>query len=135
MKLQTNYGINEELFEKCVDSIQDGKKTAWVLCDTTAKIQFYQLLHPFLKRWKKTQCSTKSFIGALYLAIDKDFAGKRPINVYRYVDSLLSKGPSSLHHSANKIQIKNRLLMKCLIYLIRFVSCKKNWRFRRSSCV
>jgi hypothetical protein len=53
MKLQTNYGINEELFEKCVDSIQDGKKTAWVLCDTTAKIQFYQLLHPFLKRWKK----------------------------------------------------------------------------------
>ena len=95
VKLHSEYGLNEDLLVKCFDEIQNGKKSPWVLEHTTPKASFYQILHPFLKRWTKTCRSTKSQIGSFYLAIDRDFTGIRPDNVYRYVESLLKRGTVS----------------------------------------
>ena len=88
------YGLNEKLLEKCIDSIHHTHKTnekaspvPWRL-HAAPKAQFYKILHVFLKNWKKTRSCTKSAIGTLYLAIDKHFAGRRPDNIYRYIDTL-----------------------------------------------
>ena len=81
------------MLEKCIDAIrsQNKKKTVPWCLQTTPKVRFYKLLHLFLKKWTKTQQCTKSVIGLLYLAIDENFAGRRPDNVYRYVDSLSAR--------------------------------------------
>ena len=95
VKLHSKYRLDEALLVKCFDAVKSGKKSPWILECTTPKASFYEILHPFLKRWTKTCQSTKSLIGSFYVAIDRDFLGIRPDNVYRYVESLCKRGTVS----------------------------------------
>ncbi len=85
------------MLKKCIAAIESGETqtTLWHL-QTIPTVRFYQLLHQFLKKWTITRYRTKNFIGIFYIAIDDNFAGKRPDNVFRHVD-LLSKAGKDFH--------------------------------------
>ena len=95
------YGLSERLLTQLYEEVVGGKKSpsdSGRCLSITPNIDFYQALHPYLKKWHITCKASKTTIGKLYLAIDKFLAKKtdRPDNAYRFVDNLTKANyPSS----------------------------------------
>ena len=89
----SKYGLNEELLADLVSHVQHLKETPipWQL-DRVPDIAFYKELHHFIKKWPETCSTTKSTIGRLYIAIDKNLQlkGCSPSHAYMFVERLMS---------------------------------------------
>ena len=94
------YGLSERTLTQIYEEVVGGKKSpSDSRClNVTPNVDFYQALHPYLKKWHITRKATKTTIGKLYLALDKCLVEKtdRPDNAYRFVDNLTKANyPSS----------------------------------------
>ena len=90
------YGLDEELLTLVFDQVQSEKEKKplrWCL-QGVPNNDFYQILHPFLKKWPKSRLTTKVAIGKFYIAIDRNLREKgcRPDNVYRFVERVANTG-------------------------------------------
>lgn len=69
------YGLNEDLLAKLFGQVQNEETSlSWYL-KSVPNNDFYQTLHPFLKKWHVTRNVTKVAIGKFYLSIDKSIGG------------------------------------------------------------
>ena len=77
------YGLDEDVFQSA--NLPD---IAWHL-SSTPRVEFYRLLHPYLKRKHKT--SAISMIGQFYINIDANLKkkGGRADNIYRFIENLV----------------------------------------------
>ena len=84
----TGYGLNEEILSSIFQDDWDGP-LQWSLKDIP-NIEFYQLLHPFLKKWPLSHNASKSDIGRFYMAIDRNLRLKdcRADNIYRFIERI-----------------------------------------------
>lgn len=89
-----NYGLNESLLDQVWTQVRSHKKVSlkWSL-KGVPNVDFYQDLHPFLKKWPKTCQTTKMTIGHFYIAIDVNLQvkGCRPDNAYRFIERTCQK--------------------------------------------
>jgi len=93
------YGLNEELLATLFRQVQSEEKhLSWCLKGVPNN-DFYQTLHPFLKKWHVTSRVSKTGIGEFYMSIDKNLHEKthRTDNAYRFIENV-----SRSKHSPNK---------------------------------
>ena len=85
-----SYGLSEDLLATVFDQFENDETLSWSLRGIPDH-GFYQDLHPFLKKWPRTQSSTKSSIGKFYSTIDMNLNTKsyRPDNAYRFIERLV----------------------------------------------
>ena len=84
------YGLSDELLARLIEEVLSRKMPlSWCL-NVPPNVDFYQKLHPYLKKWHVTCKASKISIGKFYLAIDKFLLEKtdRPDNAYRFIDNL-----------------------------------------------
>ena len=84
------YGLSDELLARLFEEVLSRKMPlSWCL-NVPPNVDFYQKLHPYLKKWHVTCKASKISIGKFYLAIDKFLLEKtdRPDNAYRFIDNL-----------------------------------------------
>ena len=90
------YGLNEKLLLEVYGQVLDKRGTiSWSL-QGIPNVEFYQLLHPFLKKWPLTKSISRTMIGKLYMAIDPNLQknNSRPDNVYRFIERRTTLGPT-----------------------------------------
>ena len=86
------YGLNLEILSGLFEH-----DDTWSL-QGIPNVEFYRLLHRFMKVWSVTRHLTKTAIGKFYLAIDRQLQERRssPYNTYRFIEQLVfSNTPDS----------------------------------------
>ena len=91
------YGLDEDILSSVFRQVQSGKEPIQWSLKGVPNVNFYQKLHPFLKKWSVTHEATKSMIGRFYVAIDKNLKdrGSRADNVYRFIERVVECSQSS----------------------------------------
>ena len=91
------YGLTEELLASVFQQVlHQHVPLKWCL-KGIPDIEFYQELHPFLKKWSATRGSSKATIERFYIAIDSNLKekGMREGNVYRFIERAIKSGGQS----------------------------------------
>ena len=99
------YGLSEELLVKLFEQVHNAETAlSWCLKGVPDN-NFYQTLHPFLKKWHVTRNLSKRAIGKFYLSIDKNLQEKtdRTDNTYRFIENFIT----SKHSPNAKMKYRN----------------------------
>ena len=117
--LTKHYGLTIELLRDVLQAARDGttSNSHWTL-HGIPKVEFYRMLHPFLKKWKVTHSLSKTTIGKIYLSIDAQLQarGSTAYNTYRFIEKLMfSNVPDSaiMSYGTDKSIEKLRAEFKC----------------------
>ena len=117
--LTKHYGHTIELLRDVLQAARDGttSNSHWTL-HGIPKVEFYRMLHPFLKKWKVTHSLPKTTIGKIYLSIDAQLQarGSTAYNTYRFIEKLVfSNVPDSaiMSYGTDKSIKELRAEFKC----------------------
>ena len=88
------YGLNEKLLLEVYRQVLHKRETVSWSLQGISNVEFYHLLHPFLKKWPLTKSISRTVIGKLYMAIDPNLQKNncRPDNAYRFIERRTTLG-------------------------------------------